>query len=194
MISNGRRIDQRTTMNQGGGVDWFFDHLRLNSFEPLVFDGRDPAAFVWAIIEQEERLKAAGELARAGQIPYPVRLPYGVAVAPKGFGFYGAGTNLAHNLPRRQPGATRGPQASTFGPPWVPARAEGNRPAASRAAAVGRRSAIIPGAATSGSSTAHHRHWAPGSDFSRGRGLADDAIDETFLATSRQPPPRVGSG
>ena len=99
MISNGRRIDQRTTMNQGGGVDWFFDHLRLNSFEPLVFDGRDPAAFVWAIIEQEERLKAAGELARAGQIPYPIRLPYGVAVAPKGFGFYGEGTNLAHNLP-----------------------------------------------------------------------------------------------
>ncbi len=30
---------------------------------------------------------------------YPVLLPYGVAVAPKGAGFYGAGTNLAHNLP-----------------------------------------------------------------------------------------------
>ncbi|HXH22414.1 MAG TPA: xylulose 5-phosphate 3-epimerase [Dehalococcoidia bacterium] len=99
MISNGRRIDQRTTMSQIGGVDWFLDHLRLNSFEPVVLDGRDPAAFAWAIIEQEERLRAAGELAKRGQIPYPVRLPYGIAVAPKGFGFYGAGTNLAHNLP-----------------------------------------------------------------------------------------------
>jgi phosphoketolase len=99
MISNGRRIDQRTTMNQEGGVTWFVEHLRLNGFEPIVFDGRDPAAFAWAIVEQEERLRAAGELARAGQVPYPVRIPYGIAVAPKGAGFYGAGTNLAHNLP-----------------------------------------------------------------------------------------------
>jgi phosphoketolase len=99
MIANGRRIDQRTTMSQIGGVDWFLEHLRLNSFEPIVFDGRDPAAFVWAILEQEERLRAAGELVKAGQLPYPVHLPYGIAVAPKGFGFYGAGTNLAHNLP-----------------------------------------------------------------------------------------------
>lgn len=30
---------------------------------------------------------------------YPVRLPYGIAVAPKGAGFYGEGTNLAHSLP-----------------------------------------------------------------------------------------------
>jgi phosphoketolase len=99
MISNGRRIDQRTTMNQEGGVEWFHDHLRLNSFEPLELDGRDPAAFAWAILEQEERLKAAGELARTGQIEYPVRLPYGIASAPKGAGFYGEGTNPAHNLP-----------------------------------------------------------------------------------------------
>jgi phosphoketolase len=110
MISNGRRIDQRTTMSQIGGVDWFLDHLRLNSFEPIVFDGRDPSAFAWAIIEQEERLRAAGELAKAGQLPYPVHLPYGVAVAPKGFGFYGAGTNLAHNLPLGE-NPSRSPEA-----------------------------------------------------------------------------------
>jgi phosphoketolase len=99
MISNGRRIDQRTTMNQEGGVGWFHEHLRLNNFEPFEFNGRDPAAFVWAILEQEERLQAAGELAKAGKLPYPVRLPYGIASAPKGAGFYGEGTNLAHNLP-----------------------------------------------------------------------------------------------
>jgi phosphoketolase len=99
MIKNGRRIDQRTTMSQQGGAAWFVRHLRLNGFDPLVFDGRDPAAFVWAIVEMEWRLEAAAEAVRTGGRRYPVPLPYGVAVAPKGFGFPGAGTNLAHNLP-----------------------------------------------------------------------------------------------
>ena len=93
MISNGRRIDQRTTVSQQGGVDWFVRHLELNGFDPIVFDGRDPAAFLWAILEMETRL------ASAGADGYPVRLPYGIAVAPKGAGFPGEGTNLAHNLP-----------------------------------------------------------------------------------------------
>jgi phosphoketolase len=99
MISNGRRIDQRTTMSQVGGADWFVQHLKLNSFDPIVFDGRDPAAFIWAILEMEHRLKVAADaISRYGD-SYPVRLPYGIAVAPKGAGFYGEGTNLAHNLP-----------------------------------------------------------------------------------------------
>jgi phosphoketolase len=99
MINNGRRIDQRTTMSQEGGVSWFVEHLKLNSFDPIVFDGKDPAAFVWAIFEMERRLQIAVETAKAGKERYPIRLPYGIAVAPKGAGFYGAGTNLAHNLP-----------------------------------------------------------------------------------------------
>jgi phosphoketolase len=99
MIANGRRIDQRTTMSQQGGVSWFMRHLRLNSFDPLPFDGRDPAAFAWAILELERRLEAAAARVRAGQARYPVPLPHGVAIAPKGAGFYGEGTNLAHNLP-----------------------------------------------------------------------------------------------
>ncbi|HSF05264.1 MAG TPA: xylulose 5-phosphate 3-epimerase [Methylomirabilota bacterium] len=99
MIANGRRIDQRTTMAQQGGIAWLLRHLRLNSFDPFVFDGRDPAAFVWAIFEIERRLEAAAAAIKAGKARYPVLLPYGVAVAPKGAGFYGAGTNLAHNLP-----------------------------------------------------------------------------------------------
>ena len=99
MIANGRRIDQRTTMAQQGGIAWFVRHLRLNGFDPIVFDGRDPAAFVWAVFEIERRLEAAAAAVRAGRARYPVRLPYGVAVAPKGAGFFGAGTNLAHNLP-----------------------------------------------------------------------------------------------
>ena len=99
MIANGRRIDQRTTMSQEGGVQWFTRHLRLNGFDPIVFDGRDPAAFAWAIWEIERRLQAAAHAITEGRRRYPVPLPYGVAVAPKGAGFYGAGTNLAHNLP-----------------------------------------------------------------------------------------------
>jgi len=99
MINNGRRIDQRTTMSQQGGIDWFERHLRVNSFDPIVFDGRDPAAFAWAIFEMECRLEALTEALHSAQERYPVPLPYGIAVAPKGAGFYGEGTNLAHNLP-----------------------------------------------------------------------------------------------
>jgi phosphoketolase len=99
MIKNGRRIDQRTTMSQQGGADWFVDHLKLNGFDPIVFDGRDPAAFAWAIFEMECRLEAAAEAVRLRGDRHPVPLPYGIALAPKGAGFYGEGTNLAHNLP-----------------------------------------------------------------------------------------------
>lgn len=99
MIKNGRRIDQRTTMSQQGDYGWFASHLELNHFDPLTFDGRDPAAFAWAILEMEERLAAAAEATPSRSGHYPVRLPYGIAVAPKGAGFYGEGTNLAHNLP-----------------------------------------------------------------------------------------------
>jgi phosphoketolase len=99
MISNGRRIDQRTTVAQGGGADWFVAYQKLNGFDPLIFDGRDPAAFVWAIFEMEFRLETAVEAIRAGKARYPVALPYGIALAPKGAGFFNEGTNLAHNLP-----------------------------------------------------------------------------------------------
>lgn len=99
MIKNGRRIDQRTTMSQQGGADWFVEHLKLNGFDPIVFDGRDPAAFVWAIFEMESRLESRAEAIRSRNSRYPVPIPYGIAIAPKGAGFYGEGTNLAHNLP-----------------------------------------------------------------------------------------------
>jgi phosphoketolase len=99
MINNGRRIDQRSTMAQKGGTSWFVEHLKLNHFDPIVIDGKDPAAFVWLIYEMESRLTAAAKAIEMGQEQYPVRLPYGIAVAPKGAGFYNAGVNLAHNLP-----------------------------------------------------------------------------------------------
>jgi phosphoketolase len=125
MIYNGRRIDQRTTMDQEGpGHGWFVEHLRLNGFDPIVFDGRDPAAFCWAIVEMEERLAAAAEVVRSGDGAYPVRLPYGVAVAPKGAGFVNEGTNLAHNLPLLADPAEDADAAEAFNEAarrlWVP--------------------------------------------------------------------------
>lgn len=99
MIANGRRIDQRTTMSQSGGTDWFEDHLVLNGFAPLTIDGRDPAAFAWAILTAEAELADQSAQARAGRARYPLRLPYVIAETVKGFGFPGAGTNAAHNLP-----------------------------------------------------------------------------------------------
>ncbi|HZR34664.1 MAG TPA: xylulose 5-phosphate 3-epimerase [Nevskia sp.] len=99
MIANGRRIDSRTMTEQEGGPRWLMQHLSLNGFEPLLLDGRDPAAFAWAVWYMEASLQEQAALIRSNKARYPVRLPYGVAVAPKGAGFYGEGSNAAHNLP-----------------------------------------------------------------------------------------------
>jgi phosphoketolase len=90
LVANGRRIDQRTASDQQGGVRWLKRHLSLNGFDPFLIDGRDPAAYAWAILEAERRL-ADGSAGKG--------LPHAVAEVPKGFGFPGAGTNAAHNLP-----------------------------------------------------------------------------------------------
>lgn len=99
MIANGRRIEQRSTLFQQGGVKWFARHLRLNGFDPLLIDGTDPAAFAWAILESEARLEACADAIRSSTANYPVPLHYVIAEATKGYGFPGAGTNRAHNLP-----------------------------------------------------------------------------------------------
>lgn len=99
MIANGRRIDQRTTVAQQGGSDWFIDHLKHQGFAPFVIDGRDPAAFVCAIYFMEQHLQHAGEAADGGDAGYPVPMPYCIAETVKGYGFPGAGTNAAHGLP-----------------------------------------------------------------------------------------------
>lgn len=99
MILNGRRIEQRSTMQQQGGQEWFHQHLRLNGFDPMEIDGTDPAAFAWAVHAMEERLAACAAAVATGNAHYPVPLHYTIAEAPKGFGFPGAGTNAAHNLP-----------------------------------------------------------------------------------------------
>src|SRR3546814_6213466 len=62
----------------------------------LAIDGSDPAAFAWAIVEAEQRLERfITDPARR----YPAPIPYVIAETVKGYGFPGAGTNAAHNLP-----------------------------------------------------------------------------------------------
>lgn len=91
LIANGRRIDQRTSLGQQEDTHWMRKHLELHHFKPIEIDGRDPAAFAWAIFQSEDWLAACSQA--------PALLPYTIATAPKGYGFPGAGTNLAHNLP-----------------------------------------------------------------------------------------------
>lgn len=99
MIANGRRIEQRTSVAQQGGAAWLADHLRLNGFDPITIDGHDPAAYIWAIWQAEERQAAALDSVRSGGNPYPLPLHYIIAECIKGHGFPGAGLNRAHNLP-----------------------------------------------------------------------------------------------
>ncbi|OHC28653.1 MAG: xylulose 5-phosphate 3-epimerase [Pseudomonadales bacterium RIFCSPHIGHO2_02_FULL_60_43] len=99
MIANGRRIEQRTELATPAGLDNFREHLRHCGFDPVSFDGRDPAAFVCALWEMEQRLGRRLQELRDGVLNYPLPMPYGIAETLKGFGFYGAGSNAAHNLP-----------------------------------------------------------------------------------------------
>ena len=99
MIMNGRRIDQRSSMAMRGGSEWLCGHLRHNGFTPVMIDGRDPASFACAILEMEAMLGENHRAVAAGEAPCPASIPYGVAETEKGFGFPGAGSNRAHNLP-----------------------------------------------------------------------------------------------
>lgn len=105
MIANGRRIEQRTELGTRAGLERFEEHLSDRGFAPVRFDGRDPAAFVCVLFDMENTLAANGRRAIKGEQVYPVRVPYGIAETVKGFGFYGAGSNAAHNLPL--PGSPR---------------------------------------------------------------------------------------
>ena len=96
MILNGRRIEQRTQIMQEGGAQWLAEDVRHNSFDPVIVDGRDPSAIAWAILKAEDTLHA---FAADPDRRYPAPLPYVIAETEKGFGFPGAGSNAAHNLP-----------------------------------------------------------------------------------------------
>lgn len=99
MIANGRRIEQRTELGTLAGLQGFVEHLRHCGFDPIRFDGRDPAAFVCTLYELEQRLTHRVDEKNRGILDYPLPMPYAIAETIKGFGFHGAGENAAHNLP-----------------------------------------------------------------------------------------------
>lgn len=99
MILNGRRIEQRTQIAQQGGGRWLHAHLALNGFQPVGLDGRDPASLAWGIHAMELRQQSRLDASQGSGFDTLAPLRYGVAQAPKGFGFPGAGSNRAHNLP-----------------------------------------------------------------------------------------------
>ena len=99
MILNGRRIEQRTQIAQQGGERWLHAHLELNGFQPIGLDGRDPASITWGIHAIEARQQTRVEAHATAGFDTGAPLRYGIAEAPKGHGFPGAGTNRAHNLP-----------------------------------------------------------------------------------------------
>ena len=99
MIANGRRIEQRTEQGTAEGLAGFVEHLRRCGFDPLRCDGRDPAAFVCTLYTMEQHLAHRLDEMRRGILHYPLPIPYAIAETVKGFGFYAAGANAAHNLP-----------------------------------------------------------------------------------------------
>ena len=100
MILNGRRIEQRSTMQQQGGQEWFQPAPAPERLRP---DGDRRHRPGRVRLGRASRWRSGSRPARrrspAGASAYPVPLHYTVAEAPKGFGFPGAGTNAAHNLP-----------------------------------------------------------------------------------------------
>jgi hypothetical protein len=54
--------------------------LRAHGFDPIVIDGLDPAAYLWALFERHERLVACLEVIRLHQ--HPVQQPRCLAIIP----------------------------------------------------------------------------------------------------------------
>lgn len=193
LISNGRRIDQRTLASQEGGATWLSQHLKLNGFEPLVFDGRDPAAHLWAICTMEEHLQRHVDRAAAGGARYPVSLPYGIAVAPKGAGFYGEGTNDAHSLPLGENPRNSAVAAAHFNASakrlWVEPTELRDALSCFGAHAGRPRERDNPIAQRDVSCLRVEPSWRPvGSDDARASASAMQAIDEYFVAMVKANP------
>ena len=87
MIVGRRGAGRCAGIDANGEGAWFRQHLRLNQFEPIAIDGRDPAAFAWAILTQERYLEHSAQRVAEAIARYPVPLPFAVAEALAGFGF-----------------------------------------------------------------------------------------------------------
>ncbi|MBI43121.1 xylulose 5-phosphate 3-epimerase [Marinobacter lutaoensis] len=94
VVANGQRLDRRVDLGTRGGLERFERHLVHRGFEPIRFDGRDPAAYV-CTLEWMERTLAE----RSRQASAQVRLPFGIAETRKGFGFFPDGEDPDLPLP-----------------------------------------------------------------------------------------------
>ena len=83
MIRNARGIEARSEVAESS-MAWLDRRLRFCGFDPITIDGHDPAAFAWAILESEDRLK---RFTSNPQRVYPAPLPYVIAAAEQDFGF-----------------------------------------------------------------------------------------------------------
>jgi hypothetical protein len=63
-------------------TDRYVARLRRDGFDPIVIDGRDPAAFAWGIFEIECRLAAAADACPCSCHPSETLVPCAVAAAP----------------------------------------------------------------------------------------------------------------
>lgn len=99
MLAGSRSSAPRRMPDAVGGWRDFVRQLSKCGFDPMEFDGQDPAAFVTTIWEMEQRLQRRIKEKNSGVLEYPLPVPCGVACASDGFGFYGAGDSHSLDLP-----------------------------------------------------------------------------------------------
>lgn len=84
MITGLCRLAPHIHLGSREGPERFERHLSQLGFDPIRFDGRDPAACVCAIYGMERSLGERGEQAEQGRLSYPVRMPFGIAETSTG--------------------------------------------------------------------------------------------------------------
>jgi hypothetical protein len=79
LLNDGSWI-RRFVSSQSARIEQFVTSLRHDGFDPIVVDGRDPAAITWAIFEIECRLAAAADARPCSCHPSEKLVPCAVAV------------------------------------------------------------------------------------------------------------------
>jgi phosphoketolase len=97
-ILNANMSDRRNSVGGSDELAGLDRRLRCCGFDPITIDGGDPAAFAWAILESEDRLKRF--TSNADRV-YPAPMPYVIATA-HGFGFADDELLPARNRPHRE--------------------------------------------------------------------------------------------
>lgn len=83
---------------EGGDLACLDQRLRFCGFDPITIDGGDTAAFAWAILESENRLRRF--TSNANRV-YPAPMPYVIVAADQRFGFVAGEPAPAGNSPPR---------------------------------------------------------------------------------------------